>query len=48
MGWERQGELGRLKKKKLLRRDIKSSGVLAKDRPGESDTKGGVTQDSLT
>ena len=22
--------------------------VLAKDRPGESDTKGGVTQDSLT
>ena len=35
MGWERQGEVGRLKKKKkLLRRDITGRGVLAEDRPG--------------
>ena len=34
--------------KKLLRRDIKGRGVLAEDRPGESDTKGGGMLSTLT
>lgn len=36
------------KKNKLLRRDIKGRGVLAEDRPGESDTKGGGMLSNLT
>ena len=36
------------KKKKLLRKDITGRGVLAEDRPGESDTNGGGILSNLT
>lgn len=45
--WVGKGRV-KLVDKKLLRRDIKGRGVLAEDRPGESDTKGGGMLSTLT